>query len=217
MKSVLGRPFVLGLLLGAVAWSSAPASSEEGVDARAAAEEAPLVAWDELCASPTTHLGRSVRVVVQTKGELAAWNPYVTRFGQREWQAWQCWSDEQEPWRKEQYEAPLVRVFARRGGPGAWALEQARPHARIVLQLRVRELFLGLPWCEVEGVVPCAEEVGEATVIHAARGIDELRLGRHELAEHSFDEALKAPLPAAARASLERLRAEAAAGPVKDN
>lgn len=217
MDSVGGRLVVLGLLCGAVAWSSARAVSEDAVAEGVVAEEAPLLAWDELCAAPARHLGRSVRVVVQVKGALEAWNPYVTRFGSREWRAWQAWSDEQEPWRKEQYEAPLVRVFARRDGPAAWALEQARPHTRLVLQLRVRELFLGLPWCEVEAVVPCAEEVGEATVIHAARGLDELRLGRHELAAHSFDEALKAPLPAAARTSLLRLRAEAAAASVKQN
>jgi hypothetical protein len=89
-------------------------------------------------------------------------------------------------------------------------LARARPGTRVELRLRVHEVFLGAPWCEVEAVVPCTEEVGEGTLIHAARGFEEQQAGRHELATLAFEEALKAPLPAHARAALEDLRNQSA-------
>ena len=203
MRHVLGITVVLACALGAVA----PLTLHADTPAQPTAY--PTVSWEELSATPTRYLGQRVELVVQLKSEAAAWNPYVTRFGQRDWRAWQAWSDAQLPWHKEQYDEPLVRVYARRSGASAWALEQTQPHTRVTLRLRVCEVFLGEAWCEVEAVVPCAEDVGEGSVIHAARGLAEARLGRHELAVHAYDEALKAPLPTHARDELQQLRGEA--------
>lgn len=203
MRHALGITVVLACALGAVAPLTLHA------DTLTQPTTHPALAWEELSATPSRYLGQRVELVVQLKSEVAAWNPYVTRFGQRDWRAWQAWSDAQAPWHKEQYDAPMVRVFARRAGASAWALEQTAPHTRVTLRVRVCEIFLGEPWCEVEAVVPCAEDVGEASVIHAARGLAEAQLGRHELAVHAYDEALKAPLPVHARRELHALRAEA--------
>ena len=203
MRHALGITVMLACALGAVEPLTLQA------DTPAQATPHPTLSWEELSATPTRYLGQRVELVVQLKSEVAAWNPYVTRFGQRDWHAWQAWSDAQLPWHKEQYDTPQVRVFARRAGASAWALEQTQPHTRVTLRVRVCEVFLGEPWCEVEAVVPCVEDVGEASVIHAARGLAEARLGRHELAVHAYDEALKAPLPAHARRELQQHRAEA--------
>ncbi len=168
------------------------------------------LSWEELVADPSAHLGRSVRVVVLVAGEVEQWSAYVTRFGQARWRAWDAWSDLQEPWRPDTHRSPTARAWARRDGGAAWALARARPGTRVELRLRVHEVFLGAPWCEVEAVVPCTEEVGEGTLIHAARGFEEQHAGRHELATLAFEEALKAPLPAHARAALEDLRNQSA-------
>lgn len=195
--------FASAVLLTGLAGLPAPAPAVEARSEEAAPE---LVAWEELVGSPAGHLGRSVRVVVLVADEVEDWNAYVTRFGQARWRAWDAWSDLQEPWLPEAHRAPAVRVWARRDGGAAWALARARPGSRVELWLRVHELFLGAPWCEVEAVVPCVEEVGEGTLIHAARGVEERRAGRHELAALAFEEAARAPLPARVRAALASLR-----------
>lgn len=204
------RPFASVVLALAAGGLCLPAPAVAPRDEERLAEErfAASVSWEELVADPAAHLGRSVRVVLLVAGEASDWNAYVTRFGQARWRAWDAWSDLQEPWLPEAHRSPAARVWARRDGGAAWALARARPGARVELRLRVHEVFLGAPWCEVEAVVPCVEELGEGTLIHAARGVEERQAGRHELAALAFEEALKAPLPARARAAIEGLRDE---------
>jgi len=208
MSSHAPRFLALSFGLALAAWLVvAPAPA---VESRPQEQGVPSLSWEELTAGPSAHLGRSVRVVVLVAGEVEQWSAYVTRFGQARWRAWDVWSDMQEPWRPDIHRSPAARAWARRDGGAAWALARARPGTRVELRLRVHEVFLGAPWCEVEAVVPCAEEVGEGTLIHAARGFEEQQAGRHELAALAFEEALKAPLPAHARAALEDLRNQSA-------
>jgi hypothetical protein len=179
------------------------------------AEKPPLVSWQELVDHPSRYLGKTVTLHAQFHSRVASWSAYLTRFGAHDFAAFQFWSDEQFPWIEAEYQQPRVRLFARHGQPGEWALAGAQPYARYELCVRVRELFLDLPWAEIEGATPTLEEISEGTNIHAARGIDLAQKGSFALAETEFEHALEGLLPAHARAELERLRAgcKAAQGP----
>jgi len=172
------------------------------------AEQPPLVSWKELVDHPSRYLGKTITLHAQFQSRVESWSAYLTRFGSHDFAAFQFWSDEQFPWVQAEYQQPLVRLFARRGQPGEWALAGAQVHSRFELHVRVRELFLDLPWVEIEDATPTVEEISEGTNIHAARGIDLLEKGNHVLARSEFEHALEGLLPAHARAELERLRDE---------
>jgi hypothetical protein len=167
----------------------------------------PLVTWDELAKAPERHLGRSVRLRIQFQAPVADWNPWMTRFGTREFDALQAWTDEQFPWSIADFEAPRVRLFYREQSACAWALAGARIHRRYEVQVRVREWFLGEPWCEIEQVLPLSEQISEGTLIHAGRALELTEQRAWELADGEFERALSGNLPPHARAELERLRA----------
>jgi len=177
------------------------------------AEQPPLVSWKELVDHPARYLGKTITLRAQFHSRVESWSAYLTRFGSHDFAAFQFWSDEQFPWIQAEYQRPLVRLFARRGQPGEWALAGARVHSRYELHVRVRELFLDLPWVEIEDAIPTVEEISEGTNIHAARGIDLLEKGNCVLARSEFEHALEGLLPAHARAELERLRDECDAPP----
>ena len=164
------------------------------------------LAWKDLVERPERWLGRSVRVVAQYHSRVEAWNPYLTRFGPGQFSAHQLWSDEQLPWVVAEHASPAVRLFTRRGAASEWALAEARAYERFELTLSVRELFLGLPWCEVTEVLPLAESIPEGTVIHAAKALRLIESRAHSLARSELDQALVPGLPLRARNELERLR-----------
>ena len=168
-------------------------------------QEPPVVAWQELVDHPSRYLGRTVTVYAQFHGRVQGWNPYLTRFSPHEYSAWQFWSDEQFPWVQSEYQTPRVRFFARHGKPGEWSLADAQPYARYRLHVKVRELFLDLPWAEIEGAQRTLEEISEGTNIHAARGLEMHDKASFALAQSEFEHALEGLLPAHARAELERL------------
>jgi hypothetical protein len=184
-----------------------------GFAASQAAEEPPLVAWQELLDHPGRYLGKTVRLHAQFYSRVENWNAFLTRFGSREFSAFQLWSDEQFPWVQAEYEQPRVRLFARRGQPGEWALAGAHAYTRLELRIRVRELFLDLPWAEIESATPTVEEISEGTNIHAARGIELAGQGNLAMARTEFEHALEGLLPEHARAELERLRDACPAAP----
>jgi hypothetical protein len=167
----------------------------------------PLVTWQDLCDRSGTWLGQTVRVQVQFSGRVETWNPYITRFGTRQFSAVQAWTDEQFPWIQAERDAPVVRVFTRRGGAGDWALESAKPGVRFEMTLIVRETFLDLPWAEVVGILPLAERISEGTAIHAGKACELMRTSAFTLAESELQQAITDDLPAAARTELERLLA----------
>ncbi len=197
----------IALMIGAqdVGVARAPLSSASEVATDATP---PTLPWRELAAHPERHLGELVRVRVQFQSQVASWNPYVTRFGTQDFAAIQAWTDEQFPWLVSDFEAPRVRLFVRRETACAWAIGSARTYARYELVVRVREVFLSEPWCEIEQVVPLAEQISEGTLIHAGRALECAGAESWELADAEFEQALAGNLPPQARAELERLRAQ---------
>src|SRR5690348_11328442 len=105
--------------------------------------------WSELEKDATRLLGRRVRFVAQLRGPVERWSSYVTRFGPAQFDAFQLWTDEQMPWQVDDYEAPYVRVFARKSSTESRALAAGREYARFEIEGTLRELFLGEPWIEV--------------------------------------------------------------------
>ena len=168
----------------------------------------PIVAWQDLCDRPSRWLGKKVRLRFQYQGRVDDWNPYLTRFGSRRYAAIQAWSDEQLPWIRSDFDAPLVRLFCPRGESCAGALDQAQVNDRYEATAIVREVFLDVPWTEVLEVVPLPERIGEGTIIHAGKALELMRKGDFKLAELEIQQAITDTLPVPARAELERLRAE---------
>jgi hypothetical protein len=206
------RTLAVMLMLGGagasfVAQAPVPATAARRIQAPAA-EEVPLLAWSDLADRPCRWLGRNVSLRIQVESHPSDWNPYLTRFGTGQFDALQGWADEQFPWIHDDYDAPAVRVFVRKGSPAANVIAGAKPYARFELTGVVREVFLDLPWIEITGAVPMSDAITEASVIHAARAIELLGENSWDLAQLELDQALEAPLPDAALIELVRLREE---------
>jgi hypothetical protein len=168
----------------------------------------PLVSWRELSEHPGRYTNKRVRIVLQFSARVATWNPYLTRFGTRDFDAFQFWSDEQRLWNVGDYQAPPVRLFARRDALAALAVGRAQPFMRFELSIVVREIFLDQPWAEIESAMPLAEHVSEGTLIHASRAAELIESKSWKLAENELDQALIGALPPDAKQELERLREE---------
>jgi len=175
---------------------------EAGLAAKSAATP---TTWAEIHDNASALLGRRVRFVVQFKEPVPAWRAYQSRFGPRTHLAFQAWADEQFLWLREQHDAPLVRCFVRRGSYDERTLEAAGTYQRFEVVGTLRELFLGVPWVEVEELRGLPERVGEGVVIHAARAVELIREESWALAQAELQQALQATLPAPARRELERL------------
>lgn len=195
----------LGILLAGFVLTTLVTSSDPR-DARHAGGP-PLVAWEDLQAKPLHWVGQRVRMRLQHHSRPATWNPYITRFGPRQFSAEQAWTDDQLPWIKAHYDAPAVRVFARRGSEAERVFAQAAVHQRFEIVGVVRELFLDLPWIEVTSVRALDNGIGEAAVIHASRAIQLVDDGLLALADLEFEQVLAAPLPPHAQADIEARRA----------
>lgn len=189
---------------GAAAARAVDASANRASGSSTAAPE--LQAWSELRADATRLLGRRVRFAVQFHGRVERWNSYLSRFGPRDYSAFQFWTDEQLPWRTEDFEAPVVRLFARHDTGAEAALQRATRYARFEIEGTLRELFLGEPWIEAECVRPLPEGLTEGSVIHGGRALTLMDDGMWKLAESELDIALQARVPARSREELERLR-----------
>ena len=200
-------PILTGLLL----------ATSLAAPARRAVEAAPpVVSWQELCDRPTLWLGKPVRLRLQFQGRVDSWNPYLTRFGTKKFAAIQAWSDEQLPWIKADFDAPVVRLFLERGESCAWALDAAHTSERFEVTAVVREVFLDVPWTEVLEVRPLPERIGEGTVIHAGKALELMKRRDWKLAELEIGQATTDSLPSRARAELDRLREECRQGAVAD-
>ncbi|MFN0008739.1 MAG: hypothetical protein ACKVXR_12625 [Planctomycetota bacterium] len=167
----------------------------------------PVVAWKELSDRPIQWLGQTVRLQLQFSNRVAAWNPYMTRFGPGQFTAFQAWTDDQFPWIKAEYDAPAVRVFSRIGSASDWALEAAKPGARFEMTVIVRETFLDLPWVEIIGILPLPERISEGASIHAGKACELMQARSFTLAQSELEQSITDDLPPPARAELERLLA----------
>lgn len=184
------------------AWDAAPAGADPAAPAPAP------VALGELRAHPSRHLGERVRFVLQFQACAQDWSPCLSRFGPEEWIAAQGWPDEAFVWEERVFADPAARLFARRGTPLARRLLATRPYERVALVGVVREVFGDEPWVELESLEPLVEEVGEGTVVAVGRALELLDAGQFELARSQLERAQSAPLPAHARAEIERLLGE---------
>ena len=188
------------LLVAAASLGRPPVLARPAVEA-----PPPRASWEELCDRPVEWLGKTVKLQVQFSSRVETWNPYLTRFGPRQFTAIQGWTDQQFPWVKAEFDAPSVRVFLRTGGACDWALEDAKLGARFEITGIVRETFLDLPWIEVVEVLPLAERISEGTAIHASKACDLMRTRSYVLAESELQQAITDDLPPLARTELERL------------
>jgi len=199
------------VLVVLIALSRAALSSSEEEPSRAAAESS----LEELLADPQAALGRRVRLRFQLREECVRWNPFVTRFGEADYRAFDVWSDRQFLWEEQQWNAPLARLFVRRGSPPEQALSPARRLARFEAVVEARQLFLGQPWLEIESVRRIEDELGEGTLLLATRGREAADQARWAVAREAFEQALLGAMPPALREELRRLR-EIAAHPPRD-
>jgi hypothetical protein len=190
-------PFLVLGLAGSEPRSGAPAGEEPP-----AARPTPAA---ELWAHPGQSLGREVVLTVQVHSHAETWNPFVTRFGSGEYVCLRAWSDEQFPWRAQDFARPAVRVFARRESAAHWALAEAQRYQRFELTCTVRSVFGGVPWVEVSGVKPLIRQVGDGTVIHASRGMEAFEKRGWSRAKSEFERALVGGIPERGRLELERL------------
>lgn len=166
----------------------------------------PLTTWSELSQHPGRYANKRLRLVLQFQSRVATWNPYLTRFGTRDFNAFQFWGDEQRLWNLSEYQAVPVRLFARKRSTPDWLLESAKPYVRFEVEIIVREVFLDQAWAEIESAVRLPEQVSEGTLIHAARATELMQNRSWKLAENELEQALVGGLPAEARLALETLR-----------
>jgi len=162
----------------------------------------------ELLAEPAEWLGRTVRFTFQHHSTLVAWNPYLTRFGARDYSAALAWSDDQLLWDPDEFENPVALLFARRGGDAAALLDSARTYARYEAVGQVRQVFLDHPWIEITHLERCPEEIGEGAILHASRALRSMQKGDWKLALEDLARAEASNLPPRAREVIERLRVE---------
>jgi len=187
-----------------------PASAEPAPSSRLDAEAEAVAAapadtqLSTLRADPLAWIGRRVRFVLQLQAPIEEWNPCLTRFGTEGWVAFGAWSDERFTWDPGVHADPFRRLFARRGSGPARVLAEAHPYQRFEVVGSVREIFLDDPWIEVESLRTLEELVGEGTILHVERGRAFMRDHLWALALQQFERAGAAPLPAHARAELER-------------
>lgn len=165
------------------------------------------VGFAELAREASSWVGRRVRFTFQFQSAPATWNPYLTRFGTEDYVGAVGWGDEQLLWRAEDFDAPSVLVFARRGTPAAGVLAGARLYARFEVVGTVRQLFLGLPWIEIESAERLPQETGEGAVLHASRALRAMENGEWGRALEDLARAEISNLPPHAREELARLRA----------
>lgn len=191
----------VGLCLSALGGPSGPQRAQ-------AQESRPLqpVAVGELQRESTHWMGRRVRFTFQFQSAPDDWNPYMTRFGTRDYAAAIGWGDDQILWRSEDFAAPSVLLFARRGTPAAELLAEGQTYARYEVVGRVGQVFLGLPWIEIEQLTRLPEETGEGAILHVSRALRSMESGDWTRALEDIARAEVSNLPAAAREELARLR-----------
>ncbi|HEX6885021.1 MAG TPA: hypothetical protein VF530_16720 [Planctomycetota bacterium] len=155
----------------------------------------PALRLEELRAQPARFLGQEVRFVLQVRGLAEEWEPFLSRFEPTRWLALEGWPDELFTWNARVFEAPVGRLFVRRGGGFEPLARRARAHQRLEVRARVREVFQGEPWLEVLELVPLEGEVGEGTILHVTRARELAAEKSYALALEQYERARAAPLP----------------------
>lgn len=179
------------------------------------------VSFDELRQTPSRFAGRSVRCAVQVAELDIPFDSFLSRFDSAQDLCFSAWGDEQRIWHREEFENTATRLFVPRGSVLEARVLAAGSHERLLLTLRVREIWLNQPWIEVESAVLLSPSVGEGTILHASRAMDLWKTGQRELAIGELERALASPLPTKVHAALEEeldlMREELASNPERLN
>jgi hypothetical protein len=162
-----------------------------------------LVPFEQLVAKPGAYLGKTVSTYVQFHSELETWEAGMTRFLPSRYVGCQVWSDDQLPWRHEDYLAPAGLLYLSRDSAEMADFARAEPHQRWLVRCTVRELFGGQTWIDVDRIIPSRHSIPEGTVLHAIRAGQLVDRHAWSLASGELERALVAPLPAHATSVLE--------------
>ncbi|MCP3914012.1 MAG: hypothetical protein GY711_00470 [bacterium] len=198
----MSTPSLLVAAIAACANAPVPYAIEAGVPVLEQLAP-PVVAWEELAHDPEAFLGQEVRLFLQHHSERETWNPYMTRFADHTFRALNGWSDAQRLWVQEDFDAPVARVFVRRGSEADRVLHGVARHRRSMLTVVVREVFVGRPWIEVTHAHVMKSHVPEGTILHAIRAFELVEKKALLRAKDEFTRALAAPLPVAVARDLE--------------
>jgi hypothetical protein len=170
-----------------------------------------LVAYSELVENSAQYLGKTVRFAFSFESVVETWNPYLTRFGTRQWTCAQGWSDEKFPWLAQDFATPEIRIFLRKDSRAARRVIAAQSYYRYEVVGIVREFLGGRPWIEVTRLDPLDSRLTEGTVIHAERAIREMEEEKFTLAIENLERARVGKLPRRAARELESLLEESRA------
>jgi hypothetical protein len=165
------------------------------------------VPLETLLDEPAAWLGRTVRFAFQFHSAPESWNPYMTRFGTRDYVGAIAWCDEQLLWDQDEFENPRALLFARRGTEVGAVLADGSVYGRYEAVGRVAQVFLAHPWIEVTSLERLPEEIGQGAILHATRALRSMDRGDWSLALEDITRAEASNLPPRAREALGRLRA----------
>ncbi|QDV09440.1 hypothetical protein Poly30_49980 [Planctomycetes bacterium Poly30] len=212
MLHLFGAPLIASLLF---AGPAVPAANVQVVEAAAPVPPViPTYSISALLYQPERKLGEEHRVFAQLHGEIDDWHPFLTRFHSGDYRCLTFWADEQWLWIKEEFDAPAVDFFVRRGSEVDRRLRQCRKHDRLQLDLEVREVHAGRTWIEITGATLTEAQTPEGTILHAIRALDMIEREGWALAASELERALKPDLPGHVRRELrtilEQCRAAAA-------
>jgi hypothetical protein len=189
-------------MLGAVLLCALALQAPSGNAVLPAAAQVLAKPLSELRAKPARFVGEEVRFAFQFRGLVEDWNPFLSRFEPSRWLALEVWPDEVLTWNKTAFEAPVGRLFVRRGGGFEPLMRRAKTYQRFEARARVREVFRGEPWIELVELVPLDGEVGEGTILHVTRARELAGQGQFRLALEQYERARAGPLPPHALAAL---------------
>ncbi len=201
MLHLLSLPLVTSFL------ALAPASEVAVIEAAAPKRAAvPAFSLSALSGAPELRLGERLAVTVQLQSEVPDWAPFLTRFDPSAYRCAWVWGDEQWLWIEDEYDAPVARVFARRGTFAEALLDGAKPHDRLELEIVVREMQAGAAWIEVVGGRWTEQQTPEGSVLHAIRAMELIEREGWALAVSELTRALRPNLPGHVRRELETIR-----------
>ena len=168
-------------------------------------EPAAVVPLEQVFRDPRPYLDRELQVTFQVRSVPEHWNPYLTRFGTRDYVAAEVWGDGQYLWIQRDFESPLGLVFARRGSPVGVVLAEAETYQRFTARVHVRQVFGSRPWAEILELTPERRAVSEGTILHASRALTLMSGDEYQIARDDLRRAAAPLLPQHVRDELQRL------------
>ncbi|MCB9869013.1 MAG: hypothetical protein H6836_00260 [Planctomycetes bacterium] len=110
-----------------------------------------------------------VRFPVQFTSMGKVSNPFFTQFVPDRFANFYCWADEQQIWKKDQYESPFGLLFISKDHRQAPRIYGTKVYERMMVTGVVRNTFQGEPWIEVMEYYTVKKRVSTATLAHMHR------------------------------------------------